>query len=528
MARQTAALLLLSLATVGATGRDLLAHKPNGGSNLHAIAVAPYNYYLTTGNGTWSTSLTTNTSLAGNYYSSSPSYNATSINNLGAFSKAVNYIVPFNGAGPYGGIVAVTFPTGKLGVAVSAALNGSTTPTILNTVDQGTTFQVVTGFSTFPASTNLSIGGQGFGGILPPGTPANSVQAPDLLSVACSGSVCWAVGGYLPYSNNASAPAAFGVVLRSSSNAHTSWSYVPLPYPGFNTSQGLPVTVGALFSVSSDSAGKNVFAVGAPASAVQAQMTQYASGLYAPTSTGVGTMTAGSIVYSGNGGMNWVVQQAPAIAGVQYSLFSVTVIKGTVAFAVGGNEFSAINGTTSGLVVATNNGGYSWYQLPIVIPATFTVFNGTGFSTPSASKFTIPLLLGSAYNYVNGTYSAWAVGTSGLILKSNLGTRSTLSSLIYTPKLGPQATFAPVPAAVNPAQVLALNLVGIVWDNAHVGYAFGAGVIQSTHDSGATWQLETPAILSTAGAAGPNGANLVPALYANSVISSIAIVSTTH
>ena len=50
--------------------------------------------------------------------------------------------------------------------------------------------------------------------------------------------------------------------------------------------------------------------------------------------------------YSGNSGVSWVVQAAPTIPNTFYELNQVAVLKGTVAFAVGGNPFGT-DGTLS-------------------------------------------------------------------------------------------------------------------------------------------------------------------------------------
>ena len=50
--------------------------------------------------------------------------------------------------------------------------------------------------------------------------------------------------------------------------------------------------------------------------------------------------------YSGNSGVSWVYQVAPTIPGAFYELNQVAVLKGTVAFAVGGNPFGT-DGTPS-------------------------------------------------------------------------------------------------------------------------------------------------------------------------------------
>ena len=84
--------------------------------------------------------------------------------------------------------------------------------------------------------------------------------------------------------------------------------------------------------------------------------------------------------YSGNGGASFQVQSAPIVAGYFYQLSSVFVIKGTIAFAAGGNPYgtegsssgilasttatvsTASSGLISanGIIIATVNGGFTW------------------------------------------------------------------------------------------------------------------------------------------------------------------------
>lgn len=72
--------------------------------------------------------------------------------------------------------------------------------------------------------------------------------------------------------------------------------------------------IAALLAVTSDSAGRNVYAVGAQR-----------SGSTPP------------IMYSSNSGLNWVMQVAPAISGTNYLLTSVTAATGKVVYAAGGD-----------------------------------------------------------------------------------------------------------------------------------------------------------------------------------------------
>lgn len=96
--------------------------------------------------------------------------------------------------------------------------------------------------------------------------------------------------------------------------------------------------------------------------------------------------------YSGSYGVSnsWVVQTAPAIPGMWYSLMAVTVLRGHTTIAVGGSPFGlaydaykvlAVNaGATysvaaaapfqqSGVLLTTLNGGFSWLSMVRCVPA---------------------------------------------------------------------------------------------------------------------------------------------------------------
>jgi len=254
----------------------------------------------------------------------------------------------------------------------------------------------------------------------------------------------------------------------------------------------------------------------------------------APQSQSGSAGRAGTIVYSGNGGMNWVVQQGPLFpttsANVvpRYSLFSVAVVKGTVAFAVGGNEYVNSGASSNGCVLATSNGGYTWVVEPI---ASFTfnlasanLLNSPRATTPVSATYaglTIPLLMGvAAQRTPAGTIVVWAVGCSGVMLQSKAITLPALSQTVNNAKAGPGLGFSLVQ---TPAWAIGQHFSGIVWDNHNIGYAYGVGFILATHDAGLTWSLETPAPLVNAYAA-LDGSNLAQ----NNIVSSIATVPTTY
>jgi len=540
MARlQLAACLLLALVGVTRADRSLLAHKPNSGTSLHALAIGPYNYYLTNGNGTWVTALDPNSaSTSGIYHSANSAFNKTA-NNTGAWGNAGAFaaiLFPSSLGGSWlRGVTSAFFPSKSTGVAVASAQYGSATPSVLTTKDQGMTWQVVTGFSTNPWSSNTSVPGVGFPGYMVSGS---AMQAPDLNAVTCVAQHCWAVGGYLPATPSLTSQPNFGVVFTSTTTG-TYWTYYPLP--GVAAIGGLSLAVGALFGVGADSTGKHIYAVGAPASVLSSTQVAAATGFTAPNaSSSPQVQTYGSIVYSGTYGASWVVQTAPAIYNARYTLFGVTVIKGTVAYAVGGNEYvpSGSNSTTTsyassnGIVIATTNGGFSWFQQPLSSQSVPIFLNGN--PTPTYCAFanqTFPTLLGVANSATPVSRSAgapvagsvpnvtvWAVGASGVMLVSNLGPRTSMG-MINSPIYGAQSFFSQV---YQPAYPYGLDLVGIVWDNNLVGYAWGDAIIISTHDGGNTWALETPNLLVTAGAAAGTY------LGSNAVIASIAVVPTTY
>jgi len=535
MARQLASLAVLCLVSLAAADRGLLAHKATGGSSLHAVAVAKHTWYDSNGNGTWSTTVSGTAPIL----STNPGY-LTMINNNGAFGTAPSFGLPFQTnalgqatSGVYGGPQAAFFPSRLTGLIVGAASNTSSYPSILISKDSGTTWQVTTGMGPFPASFySAYVPGTAYLGPLPANT--NALAAPDLTAVTCSGSYCWAVGGWFPPATLTGAQPAFGVVLRATVPG-TYWTYAALPaaasvalLPG-----SAPLSVGALFAIASDSSGKHLYAVGAPAS----NATLGANGLSAngltfaaPQSTGA-VQSFGSIIYSGNYGANWAVQSAPAIYNQNYTLFGVTVIKGTIAYAVGGNPYAnAGNGTsnTTGVIIATSNGGFSWYQQPLLslaipyfyfnsgnTPAMGSLANGSmPLLTAVANSLSVSTLGGAPVAGATPNVMVWVTGCNGMLLYANLGPRASLSSLnnqIYGPNVG----FSLVKPQNNPAYAVFANLLGIVWDNNLVGYVYGTGILMSTHDGGNTWLAETPNILVTAG-------------QGDATISGLAVVPTTY
>ena len=59
-----------------------------------------------------------------------------------------------------------------------------------------------------------------------------------------------------------------------------------------------------------------------------------------------------------------------------------------------------------------------------------------------------------------------------------------------------------------------VNLMGIVWDNAMVGYIYGDNIIMSTHNGGMTWVAETPnSVVTSTNAVTIYAVGVVPTTY---------------
>lgn len=359
------------------------------------------------------------------------------------------------------GVQFLSFPSQTLGVAVGLSYPGNQLPSILTTVDQGLTWQAVTGFAGKAGGYTLA---------------ANTV--PDLFGlVAVSRSLFIAAGGYAatptsypgPYPTTTTVYNLAGIAgtwgaLYTSTNGGTFWTSVPVPM------------VGALYAISADASGKHVYAVGAPATLVNASSITSVASPY--------SVYGGTIVYSGNYGQSFVPQAAPIIPGYTYELNTVAVLRGTIAFAAGGSPLVAFNYAfgNNGVIVGTANGGFSWLQQPITSFGTSNSFN--------TSSGSIPYLYGIAFNVANGTYYGWAVGANGTVLKGPMP-QATLHNSAAT-YLSVQWNAVPMTTL---AQTVTAALNGIVWDNNMVGYIYCQNVIMATHNGGVTWFAETPAAI---------------------------------
>ena len=102
----------------------------------------------------------------------------------------------------------------------------------------------------------------------------------------------------------------------------------------------------------------------------------------------------------------------------------------------------------------------------------------------------------------SGSMTGWAVGNDGLVLMTMWN--STTAPTTNTFAAPTVWTVAPMGASFNNVVQLTsgfVNLMGIVWDNAMVGYIYGDNVIMSTHNGGGTWVAETPNSIVTTGTA---------------------------
>jgi len=467
-----------------------------------------------------------------------------------------------------GAITGLAFPSIKLGIVVgmtnggygagytnvtlaaTGIAAGSATspvwPTILVTRDIGISWQQVT----------LAMGTPtGYRFTLAAGAPAY----PDTSSLWCaSASLCFAAGGYYP--NNAAWTAggfmgSLGPVLQANSlngvsTNYNTWNVFPATWqcmtmawsagnstPGCgsiaNTAGLLPTygavltttnggsiwkylnvgTISGLTAIAGDTRGKNLYAVGVTAGIVsQTSLASLAVPFYAQPPT---------IIYSPDYGVTWQNQSAPVIPSCYYQLNTVYVLRGTIAYAAGGNPFSqnaigALSNFSYGTIIATFNGGFTWSQQPIVSYNTSAGgASNTPFSSGASFSGSIPVINSIAFmtprqgTYV-GKYVGWAVGENGLILKTLTGvpikTQSNAQQFgtQFNPLTYQWSALTPSSAATYPAALLypagnavtsfpvLFSLYQIIWDNNAVGYIYGQGVILSTHNMGATWQPETP------------------------------------
>jgi len=457
MERGLTAVAFLALLLCASADRSLLAHKPGAGG-LHMVALAEtlssfppvagtqaaQFLYLTNGNGTW-------------YNVSNVGFTQASLNN--GSSSVTGQLFQ------YPGMMGLAFPSRSLGVMVGVSAPGNPVPNIITSADGALTWQAVTGFVGNP----------------PAGFSRAGNVAPDLQDIHCmTRALCVAVGGYLaspsaifPTLGVALALAAPGLLdsfgaVYTSTNGGSSWSSVALPQP-----------VGGLYSVRADTSGKHVYAVG---------FTPLASNLTAGSALASPPVPysqfSGSIIYSGDYARTWISQLAPVISGYTYTLYTVYVLRGTMAFAGGGSPYGYYNSLlpANGIIIGTANGGFTWVAQPI------SMNSGSGYAMANG---TIPRISCISFNTANGQYVGWATASQGnqntavlkttLPIKSRHGMDAAYFSTTWTQTLLPALTG-------TKSQVL----TGIVWDSNLVGYIYGTLTLLATHDGGITWFSELP------------------------------------
>jgi len=559
--RKLAVLALLGMLSVASSERALLAHKPNSGTTLHGLALTSAASFSTNGNGTWGSPSSALSSVFTNNVGAGKSNLASS-----AYATSAGAAIPFTG------VTSVAFPSKNLGVAVAlggvtAGASAAVSPTILITIDGVCSWLTVTNLPSFTVPSGAN--------------PTTFFSAtPDFTSVwAASKSLIWAAGGVLPTTASAvtlaspsqTAPstqfpaAAFPItgsngllytggspVIYQSTNGGTCWTALSLPTlpPVSISSVNYPQSLGAILSIAADSHGKAVYAVGGPSTgsavssssgtAATAPVLVYATAISGTTTGTLATANqgaiaipvasgafkgpmAGTILFSNAYGQNvtgvpsFQIQTAPVLPGYAYWLNGVTVLRSTIAFAVGGNVYGTIGtalnalststSATNGIILGTFNGGFTWTQQ--VLPSTFSYPSATAPFSGAFGGFangTLPQLYAAANQLAKGSGSTtvWAVGAYGFAVKAVITPNS--NSYSNTP-FAPAVTFTPVTGLGSSA------LYGITWDNANVGYAWGAGGIFATSNGGSTWVSQTPNALISPSAVSVLALATVPTTY---------------
>jgi hypothetical protein len=379
------------------------------------------------------------------------------VNTITAFQGTAATSVPTTATSPFTQMVG-TYAFGQPGNALSTSTVGATAsfpvqygslPTILTTIDGGASWVAVTGFSAPSPSATVPTGGvmtvtsyptttAYVNGNLGPAT----LSPVDLTAVYCvSRSLCFAAGGFLPtasytspavstpttsqvggYSAAAYARTSvsstfpqFGQILRST-NGGSFWTYTSLPTnvaPSNPLCQLVsPPNIGAslcpvpgLLAIGADASGKHVYATGAGSTP-----------LFNPGDIqNPGTVTVATfgiplpvILYSGNSGASYTVQTAPIMPNI-YALSAVSVLRGTIAFAAGGNPYGTQGSTATppqlvlratapfnvaGTAVATGGGaGSGTNTAGSPVPAGTTPVSLTAFNAPTLTSSGVVNLL---------------------------------------------------------------------------------------------------------------------------------------
>lgn len=457
--REWTALVVVSLLGLAQTEASRSLLYTGGSTSLKGAAFGDNaNFFWTTGNGSWVTATDYGYSVVTDYVGRSTS---------------------LAGVYPNSGVLGVTFPSKYLGVAVGVAPTTNTATTFSATFGV-TTQQVVT--SAVPTIL-LSVDGA------LSWTPASGIpvktkaEVPDLFGVTCaSRTLCWAVGGSVAGDSVATA------AILISTAGPGSWAYALCPstftltadqcqsgqyLTGGSTASTITADVAALLSVTSDSAGRNVYAVGA----------QRTPATYTPP-----------IMYSGNSGISWVAQVAPAISVGgslhPYSLTSVSAATGKIVYAAGGTLDATALG---GVVLLTVNGGFTWLQQTLQWQYTASA------ASAYASTSNVGAVHGISYNRNKAVdATVWAVGAA-----NNVGSGPCYNIMrLYLPQgtasASLYASFVTIPTSALPAAFglsctgVSPTMYGIVWDNPLHGWIYGEDTILVTHNGGANWLYESP------------------------------------
>jgi len=357
---------------------------------------------------------------------------------------------------------------------------------------------------------------------------------PDLVGITCTSRVlCFAVGGYtastITYTAAAAGPPAvvastvfarptgytYGQIMTST-NGGTMWNYAPVPAnipssfcssSALATGQQCPVP--GLTGIGADSSGRHLYAVGWTAlnGNVAAGDATTAGNVLVAAAQPYSTPGAGFIMYSGNSGASWVVQSAPILPGTIYVYSGVSVPRGTIAIAVGGQPIfsqvyqagvmsasaapGSVTATTgpAGIVSATFNGGFSWLNMPI----TANFINGVACQSSNPQKTYTCIVVSDRYQAQLTTFNATTV--SSVLLGTQLGANvqpafswTSLSLPAQTSTSGPTT----VVAGTTRATGIGAHLLGVVFDNPQVGWIFGYSTILRTSNGGKTWFSEAP------------------------------------
>jgi len=380
--------------------------------------------------------------------------------------------------------------------------------------------------------------------------------APDFQAVTCTSRVaCFAVGGYSVgvFTTVAANPApaladpggyTYGQILTST-NGGTMWNYASIPASipsSFCSStaltSGMQCPVPGLTDIDADSSGRHLYAVGWTALNGQVWAGDAASaGNVAvttasnPSTTGTGGYTtpgAGFIMYSGNSGASWVVQSAPILQNTIYVYTAVSVPRGTIAVAAGGQPaFSEIytagvtsvvapGGTgVSGVVSATFNGGFSWLNMPY----TGSFINDVACQSTNPMAAYTCFFVGDRYQAFRATFNATT--KSNVLLGTQLGANIQPAFAFTSITLPAQTRTSDqnsvtLAASLNPGQI-GSHLLGVVFDNPKVGWMFGYTTILRTSNGGASWFSEAPyqiaAMPTTSGGQAVFGLAPVPTSY---------------